>query len=107
MSKNSDHYLAVVKKIVLQNIPKDRFNVFLFGSRTSKKHRHSSDIDIGIKGHKPIDDKVILKIKEEIDESIVPFKVDIIDFSKVDDKFKKVALKEYEIWNQVKSIKIN
>ena len=100
-------YLEQVKRIVLTHIPKDKFNVFLFGSRVDENHRKGADIDIGVKGEEQLEEKIKLKIKEEIEESIVPFKVDIIDFYDASDNFKNVALKDYVLWNKVKHIKVN
>lgn len=104
---SNEDYLEIVKKIVLENIPKDKFNVFLFGSRARDKHRFGADIDIGVKGEEKLEEKIKSIIKDEIDESIVPFKVDIIDFYEVSDDFKKVALKDYILWNKVKHIEVN
>ena len=95
-----DKYLELVKKIILENIPKDEFDVFLFGSRADGTNYFASDIDIGVKGSDLLDKKIIYKIKDKIDESMVPFKVDIIDFNDVNETFKKEALKDIEIWNK-------
>jgi hypothetical protein len=43
----------------------------------------------------------------ELEESIVPFKIDLIDFYQVDKDFKKEALKIIQIWNCPKNIKLN
>ncbi|MBI2996472.1 MAG: nucleotidyltransferase domain-containing protein [Candidatus Melainabacteria bacterium] len=100
-------YIDIVKKIVLENIPKDKFNIFLFGSRVREKHRQRADIDIGVKGNTKLDKKIIWEIKDTIEESIVPYKVDIIDFVDVNPEFKEEALKDIKIWNKVESIDIN
>lgn len=106
--KNEDNpYIEIVKKIVLENIPKEKFNVFLFGSRARDKHRRGADIDIGVKGARKLDEKVIEEIKDKIEESIVPFKVDVIDFIDIGSDFKGEALRDIEIWNKVESIDIN
>lgn len=42
----------------------------------------------------------IENIKEGLDESIVPFRYDIIDFIDADEEFKKYALREIRIWNK-------
>lgn len=106
MDRSSDKYLDLVKKIILDNIPKEKFNIFLFGSRAKKYHRSGADIDVGVKGSEPLNPKIIFTIKDIIEESIVPFKVDIIDFYKVSEDFKKEALKDIKIWNQTKTVSI-
>ncbi len=85
-----------LKKILKENLPGDS-KIFLFGSRAASEQSKSSDIDIGVMSGK-LDRKMIVKIKEIIDESFVPFKVDIVDFSKVDENFKKKALRKIVPW---------
>jgi len=92
-------YLTIIKDIVLSYIDPSEHLVFLFGSRAKENSKRSSDVDIGIMGKKPIG-KIYYKIVDKIEESIVPYKVDIIDFSMVEEKFKKIAMKKIEIWNQ-------
>lgn len=91
-------YITIIKEIVLSCINPKEHTVFLFGSRAMNKSQKISDVDIGIQGKKPLGD-IYYKIINKIEESIVPYKVDIVDFSLVDEKFKKTALKKVEIWN--------
>ncbi len=49
-----DRYTKIVREIVLRNIEKDRYHVFLFGSRADKTCNFSSDINIGIIGEQPL-----------------------------------------------------
>lgn len=91
--KKSEDFL---KKLLKEQLPEGS-KIFLFGSRAGDDHSRSSDIDIGVIANN-LDKKVIIKIKETIDESFVPFKVDIVDFSKVDDDFKKKALRRIVEW---------
>ena len=92
-------YLDIIKDIVLSNIDRSEHFVFLFGSRAKGSNRKSADVDIGIMGKKPIG-KIYYKIVDEIEASIVPYKVDVIDFSLADEKFKKIAMQNIEVWNQ-------
>ena len=92
--KKSEDFL---KKILKENLPGGS-KIFLFGSRAMGEQSKSSDIDIGVMSGE-LDRKMIFKIKEIIDESFVPFKVDIVDFSKVDENFKKKALRKIVRWN--------
>lgn len=92
-------YLDIVKYIVLSHINPSEHFVFLFGSRVKGSKKRSSDVDIGIMGKYPLG-KIYYKIVNDIEESIVPYKVDIIDFSLVDEKFKKKAMEKIVVWNQ-------
>ena len=95
-----EKYLSIVREIVQKHIDPRETTVFLFGSRAAGKASPHSDIDVGLYEKSPLSALVLSDIAEELEESIVPYKVDVVDFSKVDDNFKKIALKDIEIWNQ-------
>ncbi len=101
------NYIDIVKQIVLKHVPNDAFAIFLFGSRAAGNAKPLSDIDIGILGTEPIPMIVKAHLDVELEESIVPFKIDLIDFYQVDKDFKKEALKKIQIWNCPKNIKLN
>jgi predicted nucleotidyltransferase len=93
------NYVELTKQIVLQHILANQFKVFLFGSRVCGNAKKFSDIDVGILGNCKFSTLLRFQIEEDIDESLVPFKVDIVDFFNVDEKFKKEALKQIVEWN--------
>jgi predicted nucleotidyltransferase len=92
-------YLSIAKEIVLKHIDVQNYNVFLFGSRAVGNVSKFSDIDIGVMGTKPLDPRTILEMEHELEESLVPYKVDIVDFFYVDEAFKNMALKKIIEWN--------
>ncbi len=100
-------YLTIVRQIVLKHVPQDEFAVFLFGSRAAGNAKALSDIDVGILGMKPLPSVITADLEFDLDESIVPFKIDLIDFYHVDEAFKAEALSSVQIWNCPKSIKLN
>ncbi|MEO6882394.1 MAG: nucleotidyltransferase domain-containing protein [Bacteroidia bacterium] len=100
-------YLNIAKKIILNHIEKNNYAVFLFGSRANGSANRTSDIDVGIIGKNIFPLLLKAKMKEELEESIIPYHVDIIDFLEVSEDFKKVALQKIVAWNQPKNIIIN
>ena len=100
-------YIDIVKQIVLKHIPKDNFAVFLFGSRAVGNAKPLSDIDIGILGSEPLPTIIKVDLESDLEESIVPYKIDLIDFYQVDKDFKKEALNTIQIWNCPKNISLN
>ena len=102
MAEN-DKYIRLCKQIVLDKLDLDKYMVFLFGSRVHSYHRRFADVDIGIQGKEPVPTVTIASIKEAIDESIVPYQVDIVDFYQVSQEFRRVAMQNIEIWNQPES----
>jgi len=85
-----------LKELLIEKLPDDS-RIFLFGSRAAGSHGFSSDFDIGIMSNN-LDRQLLLELTELIEESFVPFKVDLVDFSSVDDKFKKRALEKTIEW---------
>lgn len=100
-------YLDIVKKIVLRHVPQNEFAVFLFGSRAVGNAKALSDIDVGILGLQPLPTLIKADLETDLDESVVPFKIDLIDFYQVDEAFKKEALSSVQIWSCPKNIKLN
>ena len=80
-------------KNILQNfIDFKKSKVFIFGSRAKGASRKFSDYDIGIIGRKSLDFKKISLIKDKFEESDLPYRVDVVDFSTVSKNFKNIAL---------------
>ena len=75
--------------------------VFLFGSRAHGIYRRSSDIDIGFSGlSEPLFAKVRGHLLSELDESVIPHYVDLVNFDTAPEDFRKVALEKVIIWKQ-------
>jgi predicted nucleotidyltransferase len=110
MAENKLHeekYVKIAREIVLRNIEKDRYHVFLFGSRADESCNYGSDIDIGILGEQPLG-KLYYKIINELDNSIIPYKIEIVDFSLVSEEFKNMVLKgRIHVWNLGKYFDLN
>jgi hypothetical protein len=58
------------------------------------------DMDIGIMGETNVPRDVFTHISEELEESIVPFRFDLVDFKGTDETFRKFALQDVIIWNK-------
>lgn len=93
--QQSEFYL---KKLLEERLPTES-QIFLFGSRAKGKTNSTSDIDIGILPKKTLDDTILWELQEIIDDSFVPYHVDLVDFSKVSKTFKEQALKKIILWN--------
>jgi len=92
-------YLTIVKEVVLEKVRGLKCRVFLFGSRAKDNYKFKADFDIGIEGLRDKDFfRVKYKVLEQIEDSIVPYKVDIVNFDKVSEDFKREACKKSEIW---------
>lgn len=91
--------LSIIKDQVLLLTEEYSCKVFLFGSRANGTFRRGSDFDIGIKG---LSKDEFLRVRDEFslfwEDSIVPYKLDLVNFDIVKDEFKEVALREIVVW---------
>ncbi len=87
-----------LKNMVLRQFSNDNVSIILFGSMARGTEYFGSDVDIGILPKGEFNDDKITLLREEIEQSNIPFFVDIADFSKVDKSFLKEALKGAEFW---------
>ncbi len=93
-------YVEIAKSIVLEKLEEKRCRIFVFGSRARGDYHRFSDLDIGII---PLSDKT-LNLPDLQDylnyESLIPFKVEIVNFAIVDDKFKSKAMQNVIWWRE-------
>ena len=105
--KKMKNCVNIVKEIVLKKVPLHDYTVFLFGSRATGNNHPMSDIDVGVWGDKPLSIILKLELEHELEESIVPYKIDLIDFFKVNKEFKHYALEKIDVWNLSKNSILN
>lgn len=90
----------LAKEIVLKELKDSDCKLFLFGSRVTKENHRFSDMDIGIIPGKSFTIKNLQQLKDKLDKSVVPFKVDVVNFNIVSDKFKEEAFKNIIWWKK-------
>lgn len=74
-------------KIIKAILSKYPYTFYVFGSRTKKKARRFSDLDLCYKENIP--DGVLARIVGEFEESDLPFKVDILNWNNCTPEFQK------------------
>ncbi|MCB0580313.1 MAG: nucleotidyltransferase domain-containing protein [Phaeodactylibacter sp.] len=57
--------------------------VILYGSRAMGRHRYNSDIDLTLLGSN-LDLKTLFKIETELDDLLLPYKIDLSIFDHID-----------------------
>jgi predicted nucleotidyltransferase len=70
--------------------------IFIFGSEATPGRNDRSDIDIGILGPKPVPGYVIQRIRDGLEQLRTLRAFDVVDFARVDESFKAVALQNVE-----------
>ena len=94
--ESADQLKKDILRVLQKYLDLKKYKVFLFGSRVSGKGDQRSDVDIGIQGERPIAYDIWAKIVGEIEEIPVLYKLDLIDFARVSEQFKQVALSRIE-----------
>jgi predicted nucleotidyltransferase len=101
LGTTEEKYLDQIQELALRITSNLNCSIFLFGSRAGGVHRRSSDIDLAFNGlSEPIFSKVRDRLLSEIEESIVPHHVDLVNMDTAPSNFRTVAMKEVIIWKQ-------
>lgn len=79
-----EKYLKMLKSILSQY---NGYGFYLFGSRITNKVKPFSDIDLLYFDN--ISNKEIFQLKDDLEESNLPYKVDLVNYNKCSDSFKK------------------
>jgi predicted nucleotidyltransferase len=77
--------------VIRRHVPDPAYRVFLFGSRATGSAGERSDIDIGIEGPAPVSRAVLAAIHDELEEAPTLYTIDVVDFTRVPEKFRQVA----------------
>ena len=73
---------------ILKEIFRGLDSVYVFGSRVKDTHGKFSDLDVCLKDS--ISEYKIELLREKLENSDLPFKVDLVEYNKVSDAFKKI-----------------
>jgi predicted nucleotidyltransferase len=88
-----------VRDILGRHLDLSQYRVFFFGSRVTGKGTDRSDIDIGIEGKEPVPAETMDAIQEDIENLPTLYKIEIVDFKRVTEKFYQVATQQREFIN--------
>ncbi|WP_274532242.1 nucleotidyltransferase family protein [Aquifex aeolicus] len=82
----------------MKEIFKDKkVKVYLFGSRARGENTPRSDLNLGFLSDEDIGYELSL-LREILEESNLPFSVDVVDLSKAGREFREMVLKEGKLW---------
>src|SRR3989344_9680740 len=87
-----DVWLKLIQAKVKKYLPSSR--AFIFGSRALNTNRAFSDVDIGVINKQKIKGSVSENLSEELENSPLPYRINLVNFQTVSQQFKKVALKK-------------
>jgi predicted nucleotidyltransferase len=78
-----------VRAILKAHVPE--FEVWAFGSRAAGTARAYSDLDLAIAGEAPLDNARRAALHEAFVESDLPWKVDLVDWVSVGERFRRAV----------------
>ena len=90
--------LDEVRRIVLGGLHGLKSEVYLFGSQARGDAHRASDIDVAVLPDEPLPLGVLSEIRESLDESSVPYTVEVIDLSQADASLGASVAKEGRPW---------
>ena len=80
--------LLTVKRILKEYV--QGCEVRVFGSRITERTKKYSDLDLVVVGREKLTSKTMVLLKEAFEESDLSFRVEVLDWGKVSESFKKV-----------------
>jgi len=96
----SQQYLNIVRKYVLDELAEEDVAIALFGSFAVNTNTNISDIDIAVIPNTEIKKWKLSILREKLEELTIPYNIDLVDFSNVSERFKKIALSEALWWRK-------
>lgn len=91
--------LAEVRRIVDSHLGEFGVRVYLFGSFARRRERTASDIDVGILPSAPLPAGLLSHVREDLEESWIPYRVDLVDLSQAGQDLMQSVMLEGIPWN--------
>ena len=92
--------LEQVKRVIFRQLEGNSAKVYLFGSWARAEEKRSSDIDVAIEF--PVDEpthhKLLAKIRTALEESTIPYKVDVVHMNEADEAIVNKVKEEGILW---------
>jgi len=91
--------LDTTRQIISSVLRDESVKVYLFGSRATGDVHRFSDIDIALEAKRgPVQDKLLVAISELLEDSNIPYTVDVVDLAHVSEKLRDRVYKEGIKW---------
>ena len=84
---NNQYHIDLTQKILFNYLNHIDCQIFLFGSQVNNTSRKPVDIDIGIMPLTTFPKGLFSEIREALEESNIPYHVDLIELSLTDTQF--------------------
>ena len=94
-------YEEVIREILKKHIP--NAEIWAFGSRARWTAKDTSDLDLAIISDEKTPSKILTLLKMELEDSDIPFKVDILDWQGISEEFQTIIKEEYVVFQRKKA----
>ena len=91
-------FLEETRAIVARVLGDAPVTVYLFGSFASGTQRRSSDIDVAVEASGPLPHGLLARLREELEESCVPYRVDVVNLAEADPTFRDEVRRTGRVW---------
>lgn len=88
-------HLATVRRILAEQVPECEVRVF--GSRVSGTAKDYSDLDIALVGSSQLEIARLGRLREALQESDLPIRVDVLDWNAIPESFRNVIDRDFEV----------
>ena len=92
-------YIDRIRQLVLSALADENVNVYLFGSWARSTARHGSDVDVAVEFIGASNERKIADLREQLEESTIPYRVDIVDMSRAAETLREEIRKDGIRWN--------
>lgn len=91
--------VAKVREMVTAALADTSADVWLFGSCARGDAGHLSDIDVAVEAAMPLPAGLLARLREALEESTIPYRVEIVDLRDTDDRFREAVYAEGIRWS--------
>jgi predicted nucleotidyltransferase len=95
MNINEQYKQKIINLIVALH---PHVKIYLFGSQATGTQVHGSDIDIALDAGKRMDRAAVGEVREVLNATDIPYKIDVVDFHFVPEKMQSMILAEGILW---------
>lgn len=86
----------LVRETLARRLAGRSYRAFLFGSQANRPDLKPADIDVGILADEPLPVLLLAQISEDLEELPTLYPFDVVDFNRVKDSFRRIALQSTE-----------
>jgi predicted nucleotidyltransferase len=97
--KRSRGVLEHVRRITRATVGRYPAKVYLFGSWAQGIPTRHSDIDVGIEPLAPLPPGTLAILRERLEESHIPYRVEVVDLGTTDRAFREAVIRRSIPWS--------